>query len=168
LLWHTVSFYDDGIAHVQSLVELVTSGLQAGHAVIVIATPHHRDALLKQLEAAPGDIAAGALVMLDAQQTLDAISTGGKLSRQLFREHIGTIITSCLERFSAVDAYGEMVALLWEREDINGALELETLWNSLHRTIPFSLRCAYPVLDAALHPLLGAHAPVCALHNAVV
>ncbi|MDX6226066.1 MAG: hypothetical protein QOE64_2442 [Frankiales bacterium] len=169
LLWHTVSFYDDASAHVRSLQDLVRTGLDAGHAVIIIATQPHRDGIDLGLGPRHAQaVADGALVMLDAEETLASFTVGGRVNRRLFRERVGSLIQDCLQRFPAVDAYGEMVALLWDRDEVEAALELETMWNGLHRSLPFKLHCAYPVPDASLHPLLSPHAPACSLHNAVI
>jgi hypothetical protein len=43
-----------------------------------------------------------------------------------------------------VRAYGEMVALLWAEGNVNGAIQLEKLWNDMGKIRDFSLFCAYP------------------------
>lgn len=40
--------------------------------------------------------------------------------------------------------FGEMVAVLWERGNKNGALNLEAIWNRALEERAFHLHCAYP------------------------
>lgn len=44
-----------------------------------------------------------------------------------------------------VHAFGDMVGVLWQRQQRDLAVALERLWNDLQLTLPFSLFCAYPV-----------------------
>jgi anti-sigma regulatory factor (Ser/Thr protein kinase) len=44
-----------------------------------------------------------------------------------------------------VRAYGEMVALLWQRGDVAEAIALEGLWNDLARELDLDLLCSYSV-----------------------
>ncbi len=58
------------------------------------------------------------------------------------------MVTDLLQRLQKNDrkirAFGEMVALLWE-QGLNGAtVQLENLWNQLHKKSNFTLFCAYP------------------------
>ena len=57
-----------------------------------------------------------------------------------------------------VQAFGEMVAVLWAEGNQSGAIRLEELWNSLRETHRFSLFCAYPMShfgrDAHAEPLV--------------
>jgi hypothetical protein len=64
--------------------------------------------------------------------------------------------------------FGEMVAVLWAREQYEAAIRLEGLWNELALTCPFYLCCAYP---ANGFPETLAHhsfAAVCAQHSDMV
>ena len=65
-----------------------------------------------------------------------------------------------------VSAFGEMVALLWERGEVAAALELESLWNTVIARHPVRLLCAYSgdlLADAELADV----APMCGLHDHV-
>src|SRR5205807_4393941 len=96
-----------------------------------------------------GSRGAGTLVMLDAAATLEAFMPDGRADRDAFREVIGTVVRRASEVGTAVRAYGEMVAVLWERGDVHGAIELERLWNELQEELEFSLLCAYPSQPAS-------------------
>jgi len=69
-------------------------------------------------------------------------------------------------KFPIVRAFGEMVAVLWERDQREAAIELEELWNELLGHHPFSLMCGYPLgRDGRADPkaferILGLHTSV--------
>ena len=48
-----------------------------------------------------------------------------------------------------IRVYGEMVGLLWRRNQTGPALALESLWNDLGRREQFSLFCSYPQPEPA-------------------
>jgi len=65
-----------------------------------------------------------------------------------------------------VSAYGEMVAMLWERGEVVAALELESLWNTALVKHPIRLLCSYPgelLAGADLRDV----ARMCGLHDHV-
>ena len=66
-----------------------------------------------------------------------------------------------------VRAWGEMVDLLAERGDFDGALELEELWNRVGELVPLSLMCSYTSAHFAAAASHAAVRHLCALHTAV-
>lgn len=69
---------------------------------------------------------------------------------------------------SPLNAFGEMVAILWAESNREGAIELEQLWNGLVSTHNFSLRCAYPVNIFSSETRPELFRQMCAEHSAVV
>ena len=67
----------------------------------------------------------------------------GQIDRSAFESAIGGLIRAHVEAGNRVQVYGEMVALLWGDGHVLAAIELESLWNDLGRSMSFSLRCAY-------------------------
>jgi hypothetical protein len=73
---HHVRFYEQDDTLIEEVSDFLDTALRAGDAALVIATEAHRAALQRRLggigsrEGQPGWY-PGALVMLDAQQTLD-------------------------------------------------------------------------------------------------
>lgn len=130
--------------------------LRHAEAAVVIATEAHRTALAGALRD-PGDI-----VWLDAEAVLESITRDDALDPAAFTEVVGGVIRTAAAGGRPVRAFGEMVALLWRRGDVAGALELETLWNELMAAVPFSLYCAYPSVDDAED-----FARICHAHTAV-
>jgi len=149
---HVVQFYETDA----ELVGRVGEYLKPAEAAVVIATEAHRDALAAVVPD------PGRVVWLDAQATLERLMCDGDVDPAAFADIVGGVIGTATAGGRPVRAFGEMVALLWQRGDVAGALALETLWNELMAAVPFSLYCAYPsVADA------DDFARICHAHTAV-
>jgi anti-sigma regulatory factor (Ser/Thr protein kinase) len=148
-----VQFYETDAELIARAGEYLTRS----EAAVVIATEAHRTAFAETLPHRDD------IVWLDAQGTLERLMPNGAgLDPAAFDEVVGDLIRGLAAPGRPVRAFGEMVALLWQRGDVAGALELETLWNELLTRVPFSLYCAYPsVADA------GDFARICHAHTAV-
>jgi anti-sigma regulatory factor (Ser/Thr protein kinase) len=167
---HEVFFYDVDGELVAAVTRYVAEGLACGEPVIVIATDSHLAAVDAALTAHGTDVSrarsSGAYLALDAAETLDSFMVGGAPDPDRFRTTVGGVLDTAQGGGSEVRAFGEMVALLWDQDNVSGAIALESLWNDLADHQRFSLLCAYPTtaLDAAA---LGEVNEVCQLHSAV-
>ena len=119
-----------------------------GAAMVIATAPHWRD-LERGLRAADIDVdghrASGRLTVLDPHETLPLLFrvTGGidpAAVRRLFLPQLRSLSA----QWGPVAAYGEMTALLWERGDILGCLELEEAWNAFAEEGGLSVCCRYP------------------------
>jgi anti-sigma regulatory factor (Ser/Thr protein kinase) len=83
---------------------------------------------------------------------------------------IGRRVRAAAEAGRPLTIYGEMVALLWDADNVGAAMALEELWNSLARDVVFSLLCAYPRSaggdDGGLDD--GGLGDLCTLHSGVI
>ncbi|HEX4865036.1 MAG TPA: MEDS domain-containing protein, partial [Acidimicrobiales bacterium] len=111
---------------------------------------------------------AGRLLLLDAHETLSRISAQGSLQPARFGDVVGGVIRRAGWAERPVRAYGEMVAVLWERGNVAGAIELEGLWDKLIRQLPFALFCAYPLRSVGDVECDAEFAHVCRLHSQVI
>jgi anti-sigma regulatory factor (Ser/Thr protein kinase) len=169
---HVVNFYDDDDDIVDVLRDFVTDGLQSGSAILVVATRAHRDALEVALADDGFDVAAsrqnGHFVCLDAGVTLAQFMVDGAPDASRFRAVIGPLLAAAQKTGRPVRAFGEMVALLWDDDNVAGAIEVERLWNDLARDYRFSLYCAYPIASLTASDDLTAAAHVCSHHSRVI
>lgn len=151
--------------------EQLSAAHAAGAAVIVIATPAHREAFAAEMTRLGVDVAAatedGSLLLLDAADTLDRLTPGGALQRRFFDEVIGGLVREALVR-GPVQAFGEMVGLLWEDGRVAEAIELERFWEKLVEETSLSLLCAYPSVLVDEHEQAAELARVCDLHTVVL
>src|SRR5882672_8635596 len=169
---HMVLVYEADAYPVDAVSRFVGTGLAAGEAAIVTATPLHREQLDARLRADGVDLATacaqGQYVALDAAETLAQLMIDGWPEAQRFAEVVGDIIVRTGSRYPHVRAFGEMVALLWAAGHGAAALRLEAFWHDLTKTYAFPLLCAYPICGFDK----GAHAQqfltICAAHSHII
>jgi hypothetical protein len=160
---HMVHLYQDAQLLAEAVSEYVATGLRAGEAAILIATPGSRR-LFEARGLAPGP----ALRMLDAEETLARFMADGRPQWNAFHQLLGGLIAELRLEYPAVRAYGEMVDVLWQRGERDAAERLEEYWNELARLQTFSLLCAYRIdnLDAGAYG--GALECVCRTHTHLI
>ncbi len=150
---HVVHFYERESQLVDTVCSYLAEALGAGETAVIIATDAHRRSFEAELRARGAELdraaADGRLVLLDADATLAAFSDDGNIDPQAFRAVLGTLLRDALASGRALRAYGEMVALLWDRGNVLAAIELEELWNELGRELSFSLLCSYASASVA-------------------
>lgn len=149
----------------------VSDSLASGRSAIVISSPDHHEQFLDQVSRAGHDPdrarADGALLMLDAADTLGRMTPSGTFDRDAFDEVVGDLVREQAAR-GPVFAFGEMVALLFDAGRPHEAIDLEAAWDDLLRETSAELLCAYPgsLLDEPEHAVhVGS---VCGMHSGVV
>jgi hypothetical protein len=147
--YHAVQFYKDETSLAGTVAQFLADGLSTGQPGLVIATPSHGDSIVRELTSRGLDVDAlrstGELQFLDARKMLGAFMVDGMPDAMLFRMSVGGMIERlCAGRTPCpIRAYGEMVDLLWQEGNSDGAIKLEILWNQLSATYDFSLLCGY-------------------------
>jgi PAS domain S-box-containing protein len=168
---HFAQVYESDGVLVDAVSNYVRQALADHGAAIVIATqPHLAD--LRTAWAAMGiDFAAasqrGQLVVLDASATLASLMGPlGLPQRELFYQIIEPVVAAAVASHTSVVAFGEMVSLLWEEGNLEGAVLLEDFWNELRQAYAFTLFCAYRLRHADAHaqPLDA----ICQKHSRVI
>ena len=158
-----------------TVAEYLAAGFAQGEPAIIVATPTHWEAIGERLEATGWDATTleqrGLLVVADAEATLAAITVNGLPSKAAFDRVVGQLLERVATRFpqKQTRAFGEMVDVLVQRDDVAGAVALEEQWHRLldeHRG--FSLLCAYhaDLFDQASQ--VGLLPGVCRSHSHVL
>jgi hypothetical protein len=104
------------------------------------------------------------LTVLDATETLNAISWRDVPDAELFENVVGTLV----RRRSAdrpLTIYGEMVEVLAAEADFASALKLEELWNDLSERCSFRLLCGYSAAFCRARPRPDARPRVRGAHE---
>lgn len=147
--FHAVQFYESPDALCRIVGSFIGEGLEQGAAGILIATPDHAKRIEACLRQCDFDVdaltRAGALVIVDARDTLNEFMGDAMPNPGAFRRAVGGHLTG-IRRSSGgrpIRAYGEMVDLLWKDGREAAAIRLETLWNQLARSLDFELLCGY-------------------------
>jgi len=169
---HLVQFYADDEALVDFVAEQLRAALTSGAPALVVAKPEHTEAFFARLDdlgvPAAEAQAAGQLRALDASSLLASFLVDGSPDAELFEQNVGGPVRRALEAAERTWVFGEMVALLWERGQVNAALELERLWNKLGEGARFDLLCSYPSRLLAESESFDEFEEVCNLHSEIV
>ncbi|HUR89144.1 MAG TPA: ATP-binding protein [Ramlibacter sp.] len=169
---HSVRFYDEDDELLQEVTDFLDNALRAGGLAVAIATTSHHTELRRRLSGF-GDNGrkassryGGKLVLLDADHMLQQFMVGKRPDPGRFDSAIGPLLRQG-PAGKPLHAFGEMVALLCQRDNYEGALQLEGLWNELLGRHSFSLFCAYPWKLFASNDQAGAFRHVCQAHRRV-
>jgi MEDS: MEthanogen/methylotroph, DcmR Sensory domain len=168
---HIVHLYANDAGFFDMLEGFAVMGLIADESVIVIATDAHIAHLNRRLAARGIDLNEarrdGRYLPFDAEAFLGRfMKEDGWPDEARFNEAVTELIERAGRNGRRVRAFGEMVALLWNK-GLNGAtVRLEHLWNDLRRRSPFPLFCSYPKsgftqeTQASLDEICAAHTKV--------
>ena len=170
--YHAVRFYENDTALARIVAQFLHEGFNAGSPCIVVATPNERAEIVRELTERLLDVGAlqrsRDLVLLDAEETLSTFMTRGQPDATKFRDQICQVIEhACRGRTNcSVRIFGQMVDVLWQQGNRDGAIRLEVLWNHLANTRGFSLLCGYVIgnfyKDAGFEDICGQHSHVVA------
>jgi hypothetical protein len=140
---HVALFSETSTFLADRIATFVSEGLVAGEHVIVMATLAHWNAVAARLEhhnlAYGRALAQGRLVLLDADEILDGITVDGQASPDRF----GAAIRPLIKHDVVQRIYGEVVALLAQRGDLEVALAIESLGHELAQAHGVRVLCGY-------------------------
>jgi hypothetical protein len=160
---HIVYPYTDAKRVAETVGIFAGSGFLAGEAVILIATGDHCAAIERGLSAEGFDVkllkSTGQLLCADAEELMATFIIDGKPDRDLFNRAVAGLIERAKKDDRGdtrnVRAFGEMVSILWNKDNLPAALELEELWNHIVETHSIALLCTYSLdgreCPAAIH-----------------
>ena len=110
---HIVQVCQNVTAQAEAVTHYINEGLMNGEAVIVIARPVLRKAVILRMEALGLDMQAirneGQIKFLDAEFLLFGFLIDGELNGRSFHKLIGTPIQALQLKYGKVRAFGEMV-----------------------------------------------------------
>jgi PAS domain S-box-containing protein len=170
---HTVQFYESDHFLADAVAEFLAAGIEAGQALVVIATGPHLEAFTLRLACQgfqlPDLCRSGRLVLCDAREILAGFMTGPMPDAQLFERTIGPIIeqAAASSNHRVVRAYGEMVDVLLRDGMPLAAVRLEELWNDLAGRRALSLLCAYNMGNFGKEADGHLFEEICHRHNVV-
>jgi anti-sigma regulatory factor (Ser/Thr protein kinase) len=168
---HRVRIHRDDATIVGDVVASTCQALSCGRGVVIIATSEHRIGFADGLRAAGISVDAaqdtGQLLWLDAAEVAKALLAGDAIDNGRFEQLIARPVHQLVQRFGAVHAYGEIVAVLWAQGQVLAALELEQLWDGLIATLPLSLLCGYPADVVESGGAVADYQALCTAHSHV-
>lgn len=170
---HLVQIYEQEEVLLQSLHGFISTGIQDGDSIVIIAARERLNALISRLQLSGLFInelkEKKLLFTLSAESQLEKFMVDGMPDEQKFFELASTIIAGARTNASRkIRAYGEMVAILWEQGNPAAALRLETLWNQFCANEVLTLFCAYPKNIFESDNENECIGLVCAAHNKII
>jgi hypothetical protein len=134
-------------------MRFIWDALNAGTAVIVVATESHRDSLLLRLQAHGLDINAateqGRYISLDAAETVSTFVVNDLPDPDKFVKVTGDLIAEAAQAVKVaharVAACGECSPLLLAQGKAEAAIRLEHLWDEITKSRGLDVLCAYPL-----------------------
>jgi DNA-binding NarL/FixJ family response regulator len=148
---HEVGFYSDDALFLDGFTQFIGTALQAGNAVIVVATESHRENLLSRLQGHGVDISAaieeGRYISLDAADTLSKVMVNDLFDSGRFLEAATSLIAAAFKaargEHPRVAVCGECDPPLWALGKGEAAIRLEQLWNEIAGTHDVDILCGY-------------------------
>lgn len=170
---HTVQIYSNDNFFLYTLEGFAKTGFINGESVIIIATGHHLTALNERLRNAGYDVevltASDQYIPLEAHEALSQFLVNDWPQEDLFNAFITRVINRARYNNRRVRAFGEMVAVLWERGLAGATVQLEKLWCELHGhdKQSFALYCAYPKSGFTQGPQESID-KICSMHSRMI
>jgi|SRR5688572_24837513 len=170
---HLVQLYDNDNVFLDTLEGYVYGGLRAGECVIVIATARHARDLNERLRMRGVNVREERqkrnFILLNAEETLHSfVSDDGWPNDDKFYAIVKKLLRKARgPEGRRVRAFGEMVAVLWDRGQNAATVRLEHLWHKLCQEEEFSLFCAYPKAGFTNYALKSLE-DICAAHSRVI
>ena len=168
---HYVQLFDEPQSLAEAVAEFVEEGLSSDASVLVVMTFLHWQQTAAELGRRGVNIEdalfSGRLTVRDAAGTMSLFMRHGRPRRSLFEETVGALVSSLTRRGSQVRVYGEMVDLLAAEGNLDGALELEQMWNDLGERETFALFCGYSAVNFGNPLTTDALRTICQTHTHV-
>jgi DNA-binding NarL/FixJ family response regulator len=172
---HGVEFYSDDVAFVDGFTRFIEIALEAGNAVIVVATESHQTSLLLRLQEHGVDIAAaiaaGRYVPLDVAETLATFMGSDLPDRVRFLKIASDLVMEAAKAAKGdpprVAACGECAPTLWAQGQGDAAVQLEHLWDEIAGTYEVAILCGYVLNSFQREQESHIYERICAEHSAV-
>jgi hypothetical protein len=169
---HVLQLFDTPQSLGNVVSAFLNEGWENGEHLLVVAKPRHWSLISERLGrrgCAESDlIDQGRLTVLDASTLLPTIMTGHAPDPVRFNDTIGALVSRLSSRNrGGLRVYGELVELLAEEGNYEGARQLELLWNGLRERHTFMLLCGYSAAHFANMRSASPLRAICECHSRV-
>ena len=172
---HEVQFYRHDEAFLDSFTRFISGALDAGSAVIVVATESHRRSLHNRLQTLGLNmdvvIEKGIYIPLEVHELLSKIMVNGLPDPGRFWKATSSLIEAATEaaggKHPGVAACGECAPLLWIEGKAEAAVRLEALWDDAAKRFGLSILCGYPLKSFRNREDRAVLSRICAIHSTV-
>ncbi|HLP81078.1 MAG TPA: MEDS domain-containing protein [Nitrosomonas sp.] len=169
---HRVEVCPDDTSQVEQLTRYLMEGFHNDEAMMVVAKPALRSAVMAQLSLLGLDVQSiknqGQIRFFDAEFLISRFTIDGVLDEEFFQEYVGTHVEILRLRFGNVRIFGGMVALLWDQGKYHEAMQVEEFWCNLLEQHEAKLLCSYSL--SRVEPALFQESVdfICKCHNHLI
>jgi hypothetical protein len=143
---HFVQLCDSSDSMAAAAAAFLAEAHSAGGTLLIVARESNWINIHRTLTARGVDVGAetanGRLIAMNAVTKLAQVSRQGVPHAASFEMTIGEPVRALAAK-GRLSIYGEMVDLLVELDEVDAAIALEELWNSLAERASFRLMCGY-------------------------
>lgn len=173
---HDLQIYSNDASFLDGFAQFVAAGLNAGNAVIAIATETHRQGLFERLQAQGFDLDAvikdRAYIPLDVSQTLSSFMVDNQPDPVRFWNVSSSLMKTASKaangRARRVFACGECAPSLWRQGKFDAALQVEELWDAAANEYGLTTLCGYILADLQGEKGQRIFRAICSVHSSVI
>jgi DNA-binding NarL/FixJ family response regulator len=172
---HEVAFYSDDAAFVLGFTRFIEAALQAGNAVIAVATESHRNRLLQRLQEHGVDIAVaieqGRYVSSDVGETLSTFMVNDLPDPARCLKVAGDLVMEAAKAAQGepprVAVCGEIAPSLWAQGKADAAIQVEHLFDEIAKNCNVDILCGYVLNSFEREQESDIYERICAKHSGV-
>ncbi len=172
---HEAQFNSDDASFLAGFTRFIEAALEAGHAVLVVATESHLKSLLQRLQAHGVKVATaieqGRYIPLDAAETLSTFMVNGLPDPVRFLKVVSDLVATAAKAAKGehprVAACGECAPLLWAQGRVEAAIQLEHLWDEIAKKYDVDILCGYVLNDSQREHESHIYERICVEHSVV-
>ena len=171
---HAVQFHSYDERFIKGVSQLASRALRRGHVVAVVGTPVMRTGVAEGLGKYGWHVGElgdyGRYHAMDAAEALAGVMRDGRPDPQRLAESVAALerlrVETADTRDPRLTLIGEIAVPLLLNRNVQGALEIERMWNGLTRDLPWLGICCYPMAGFDALMAQSFH-DVCAEHGFV-
>jgi len=148
---HELQIYPNDASFLEGFAKFIAGGLNAGNAVVVIATETHRQGLSQKLQTEGFDLDAvtrsGSYTSIDVYEALSLFMPNDQPDPARLGQAVSRFVKTASKGPAGatrrVTACGECAPLLWTEGKLDAALRMEELWDEASHKYGLSTLCGY-------------------------
>ena len=174
--FHKLQIYPSDASFLDGFTSFVVGGLNAGSAVVVLATEAHRVGLSQRLRTLGFNLDAifksGSCISLDAAEVLASFMNDSSPDEDRLRALASGLVEKARKAPNGaarrVLACGELAPCLWTQGKVDAALDVEQLWDAVSHRYGLGTLCGYlsDALGAARDQRI--FETICSIHSVVI
>jgi DNA-binding NarL/FixJ family response regulator len=148
---HMYQVYSSDTSFLKGLTTFIADGLNAGDAVVVLATEARRLALVERLQTRGFNVEAitmcGSYISFDAQEALSAVIVDDQPDPEKLANLASKLVQTASRApngaLRRIRICGECATLLWVQGKLSAALRMEELWDAVSHRHGLRTLCGY-------------------------